>query len=40
MASDGLEGAIQESHFALGEIVRGNPKPYQELLSHREDVTA
>jgi hypothetical protein len=39
MASDDLDGAIEQSHFALGEIVRGNPEPYQVLLSHREDVT-
>jgi hypothetical protein len=34
-----LDSAIDQSHFALGEIVRGNPEPYQVLLSHREDVT-
>jgi ketosteroid isomerase-like protein len=39
MASSDLDSAIEQSHFALSEIVKGNPEPYQALLSHREDVT-
>jgi ketosteroid isomerase-like protein len=39
MTSDGLERAIEQSHRALSEIVKGNPEPFQTLYSHREDVT-
>jgi ketosteroid isomerase-like protein len=37
--SDGLDSAIEQSHFALSEIVKGNPEPFFGLLSHRQDVT-
>jgi ketosteroid isomerase-like protein len=37
--SDDLDSAIEQSHFALSEIVRGNPGPFEVLFSHREDVT-
>jgi ketosteroid isomerase-like protein len=39
MASPDLDSAIEQSHLALSEIVRGNAEPYQVLLSHRGDVT-
>lgn len=39
MRSDDLDSAIEQSHFALSEIVRGNAEPFQLLYSHREDVT-
>jgi hypothetical protein len=39
MSSDYLDSAIEQSHFALSEIVRGNAEPFQVLYSHREDVT-
>ena len=39
MRSDDLERAIEQSHVALGEIVRGNSEAFQVLFSQREDVT-
>jgi ketosteroid isomerase-like protein len=39
MPSDDLESAIEASHFALSEIVKGNAEPFQALYSHREDAT-
>ena len=39
MPSDGLDSAIEQSHFALSEFVRGDPEPFEVLFSHREDVT-
>jgi ketosteroid isomerase-like protein len=39
MTSDGLARAIEQSHRALSEIVKGNPEPFQNLYSHQEDVT-
>ncbi len=34
-----LESAIEQSHFALSEIVKGNVEPFLSLYSEREDVT-
>jgi len=31
MQSDDLDRAIEQSHFALSEIVRGNAEPFQVL---------
>src|SRR5207245_6008610 len=31
--------AIEQSHFALSEIVKGNTQPLEGLMSHRDDVT-
>lgn len=39
MSPDGLDSAIERSHVALSEIALGNARPFQELLSHRDDVT-
>ena len=39
MQSNDLDSAIEQSHFACGEIVKGNPEPFGVLYSHREDVT-
>ncbi len=39
MPPDGLDSAIEQSHSALSEIVRGNAEPFQLLYSHRADVT-
>jgi ketosteroid isomerase-like protein len=39
MPSDDLDRVIEKSHSALNELVRGNPEPFEVLLSHREDVT-
>ena len=36
---DDLDQAIEQFDLAQGEFVKGNPKPVQDLLSHREDVT-
>jgi hypothetical protein len=34
-----FEAAIEASHHALDEITRGNPNPFFELYSDREDAT-
>jgi ketosteroid isomerase-like protein len=39
MPSDDVDRAIERSHFAMSEIVKGNPEPCEVLFSHREDVT-
>ena len=39
MRSDDVDSAIDQSHFAMSEIVKGNPEPRKVLFSHREDVT-
>jgi ketosteroid isomerase-like protein len=39
MESDELDHVIEQAHVALGEIVKGNPQPWEELFSHRHDVT-
>jgi hypothetical protein len=36
---DDLDEVVEQSHLALGEIVRGNPEPLKMLYSHHEDVT-
>jgi hypothetical protein len=38
-AVDDLDGALEQFKQAGQEFVKGNPKPVQELFSHREDVT-
>jgi ketosteroid isomerase-like protein len=37
--SDDVDSAIEQSHLAMSEIVKGNPEPCKALFSHREDVT-
>lgn len=39
MESDELDDAIERSHFALGEIIKGNAAHGEELFSQRDDVT-
>jgi hypothetical protein len=39
MQSDDLERTIEQSHFALSGIVRGNSEPFEVLFSQLEDVT-
>jgi uncharacterized protein (TIGR02246 family) len=34
-----LEATIQQSHRALGAILNGNPRLYEELFADRDDVT-
>jgi hypothetical protein len=36
---DDLDGVLERFKRAGNEFVKGNPKPVQELFSHREDVT-
>src|SRR5215212_9553699 len=36
---DDLEGVLEQFKQAGNEFVKGNPKPVQELFSHRDDVT-
>jgi ketosteroid isomerase-like protein len=38
-AVDDLDGVLERFKQAGNEFVKGNPKPVQELFSHREDVT-
>ena len=38
-AVDDVDQMIEQFHLASGEFLKGNPKPTQELFSHREDVT-
>jgi ketosteroid isomerase-like protein len=38
-ALDDLDEVVEESHLALGEIVKRNPEPLKMVYSHREDVT-
>jgi ketosteroid isomerase-like protein len=38
-AVDDVDQLIEQFHLASGEFLKGNPKPTQELFSHREDVT-
>jgi ketosteroid isomerase-like protein len=37
--AEGFDRAIEASHRALDEIARGNPEPFFELYSHRDDAT-
>src|SRR5262245_60148475 len=39
MSTSDLIGAIEQSHAALGAILRGDPSVYQALYSSAEDVT-
>ena len=39
LAVDNLDQAIERFDLAQGEFMKGNPKPVQDLFSHREDVT-
>jgi ketosteroid isomerase-like protein len=38
-ALDDLDEVVEQSHLALGEIVKGNPEPLKMVYSQREDVT-
>jgi|SRR5215208_7225256 hypothetical protein len=38
-AVDDLDEVVEQSHLALGEIVKGNPEPLKMVYSHREDVS-
>ena len=38
-ALEDLDEVVEQSHLALGEIVKGNPEPLKMVYSHREDVT-
>ena len=39
MSSEDVDNAIERSHVAVRELVKGNPEPCKVLFSHREDVT-
>ncbi len=36
---DDLDKVLKQFRLAQGEVVKGNPEPAKELISHREDVT-
>jgi ketosteroid isomerase-like protein len=38
-SSDGVDSAIEQSHGALGRIINGDPKGYEELFSQQDDVS-
>ncbi len=38
-AVDELDQVLEQSQLAGNEFMKGNPKPVQDLFSHREDVT-
>ena len=38
-AVDDVDKLIEHYQLARAEFVKGNPEPYKELFSHREDVT-
>ncbi len=38
-AVDKVDELIEQYHLASGEFLKGNPKPVQNLFSHREDAT-
>jgi ketosteroid isomerase-like protein len=39
MAVNDLEGVIEQSHLAVGEFVKGNPEPFLNLYSRRDDAS-
>jgi ketosteroid isomerase-like protein len=39
VAADDLDGVIEQSHLALGEIVKGDAEPLNMMYSHQEDVS-
>ena len=38
-AVDDVDELIERLHFALRELVNGDPEPLKEIYSHREDVS-
>jgi ketosteroid isomerase-like protein len=38
-AVDDVDALIERYKLATAEFIKGNPEPYKELFSHREDVT-
>ena len=38
-AVEDVDELIEQYQLALGEFLKGNPEPVQELFSHRDDVT-
>jgi ketosteroid isomerase-like protein len=38
-AVDDVDKLIEHYQLAMAEFVKGNPEPYKELFSHKEDVT-
>jgi hypothetical protein len=39
VALDDVDEVVEQYHLALGEFVKGDPKPLKMMYSHREDVT-
>ena len=39
MATLDFDQAIEQSHLACGEFVKGNPEPLKSIYSHRDDVS-
>src|SRR5919202_3160733 len=38
-AVDEVDEALEQYHHAAEEFIKGDPEPYKEAFSHREDVT-
>ena len=38
-AVDDVDEALEQYHLAAEEFIKGNPEPYKDVFSHREDVT-
>ena len=38
-ALDDFDEVVEQTHRALAEFVKGNPKPSKMMFSHKEDVT-
>lgn len=39
MATSGFEQAVEKTHKAVNELVKGNPEPQKEMFSRRGDVS-
>ncbi len=37
--AEDFDEVLEQLHLAMGEFIKGNPKPTQKIFSHREDVT-
>src|SRR5215211_8928402 len=38
-AADDFDQVVEQYNLALGELIKGNPEPMQQMFSHREDVS-
>ena len=38
-AVEEFDEVVEQYHLAIGEFMKGNPKPAKKMFSHRDDVT-